>query len=66
MIDLRRLQLDGLHNALNTLSPQATLARGYAIVLRDGRVVKRANDVQAGDPLTIRVSDGDIAARAEG
>jgi exodeoxyribonuclease VII large subunit len=66
MIDLRRLQLDGLRGALNALGPQATLARGYAIVLREGVVVKHAADVQAGDALTLRVSDGDIAARAAG
>lgn len=65
MIDLRRLQLDGLRAALNALGPQATLARGYAIVLRDGAVVKRAIDVQAGDALTLRVSDGDIAAHVD-
>lgn len=64
-IDLRRLQLDGLRSALNALGPQATLARGYAIVLRDGAVVKHAGDVNAGDALTIQLSDGTIAARAE-
>jgi exodeoxyribonuclease VII large subunit len=66
MIDLRRLQLNGLRGALNALGPQATLGRGYAIVLREGVVVKHKGDVQAGDALTLRVSDGDIAARAEG
>jgi exodeoxyribonuclease VII large subunit len=66
MIDYRRLQVDGLRGALNALGPQATLARGYAIVLREGAVVKHKADVQAGDALTLRVSDGDIAARAEG
>jgi exodeoxyribonuclease VII large subunit len=66
MIDYRRLQLDGLRGELNALGPQATLARGYAIVLREGVVVKRTGDVKAGDALTVRVSDGEIAARAEG
>ena len=65
VIDLRRLQLEGMRGALNVLGPQATLARGYAIVSRDGLVVRHAASVQAGDALTVRFSDGDIAARAE-
>jgi exodeoxyribonuclease VII large subunit len=65
MIDYRRLQVDGVRSALNALGPQATLARGYAIVLRDGAVVKHTSDVHAGDALTLRVSDGDIAARVK-
>lgn len=65
VIALRRLQLDRLRATLNALGPQATLARGYAIVLHDGAVVKRAADVQAGDALTIRVSAGDIAAHVD-
>lgn len=59
---------DGLHrfvNSLRALSPQNTLDRGYSIVRgADGRVVANTASVTSGDVLSIRVTDGDIAATA--
>lgn len=47
---------------LQAVSPQATLARGYAIVRQqDGRVVRRAAQVQPGDALQVRVAEGQFA-----
>ena len=44
---------------LTAVSPLATLSRGYAIVRRpDGRLVRAAVEVAAGDSLTIQVADG--------
>jgi exodeoxyribonuclease VII large subunit len=46
-----------------SLSPLATLERGYAVVQRaDGNVVTTVGDVAVGAPLSIRVADGRIAA----
>ncbi len=61
---LRRSALDGLQARLGALSPLATLERGYAIVRREdtGEVVRRVQQVQAGDTLTIRVQDGEFGA----
>jgi exodeoxyribonuclease VII large subunit len=44
------------------LSPQETLARGYAIVrrVRDGAVVRTVSDVTRGETLRVRVSDGEF------
>jgi exodeoxyribonuclease VII large subunit len=48
---------------LNAVSPIATLERGYAIVTRaDGRVVRAARDVAAGDAVQARTAAGSIAA----
>jgi exodeoxyribonuclease VII large subunit len=49
---------------LDALSPLAVLSRGYAIVYRetDGRIVRRAREVRAGDGLRLRVAEGEIAA----
>lgn len=54
--------------ALTSLDPTSTLARGYAIVTnrRSGRVVRRTEQAQGGDPLDVQVSDGTFAAVAEG
>lgn len=47
---------------LQAVSPQATLARGYAIVRRqDGQLVRRAAQVRPGETLQVQVSDGQFA-----
>jgi exodeoxyribonuclease VII large subunit len=51
---------------LRALSPLATLARGYAIVIRDnGAVLRDAAEVAAGDRLRIRLATGELAALVE-
>ena len=50
------------HARLGALSPIATLDRGYAIVRRNEDVVRSATQVDAGDPLSIRVADGSFGA----
>jgi exodeoxyribonuclease VII large subunit len=48
---------------LDALSPLKVLARGYAIATRDdGRAVRSAGDVQAGDALHVRVRDARVHA----
>jgi exodeoxyribonuclease VII large subunit len=67
-LTLRRTGLAGLRARLETLSPLATLERGYAIVRRvdTDAVVRRVDQVCAGDDLSIRVSDGEFDAVAGG
>jgi exodeoxyribonuclease VII large subunit len=47
---------------LSALNPEATLARGYAIIRHEGdtRVVSRVGQVSPGDRLSVRVSDGEF------
>lgn len=48
---------------MRALSPVATLRRGYAIVQRhDGAVVREPSEVSPGDPIRIRLADGEIGA----
>ena len=50
---------------LRSLSPLATLERGYAVVQQaDGRVVRRADDVKPGERLRIRLAEGELVAEA--
>jgi exodeoxyribonuclease VII large subunit len=49
---------------LRSLDPLATLARGFAIVQRDGRALVSARDVRPGDALDVRLRDGRFAATA--
>ena len=64
---LQKSRLHGLAARLEALNPQATLDRGYAIVLdrATGRVIHRTGQVKANQPLDIRVSDGDFGATAD-
>jgi exodeoxyribonuclease VII large subunit len=46
-----------------SLSPASTLQRGYAVVQRiDGRVVRSAREVDAGEELRVRLAEGELAA----
>lgn len=62
LLGQRALHLQGLARALATVSPIATLARGYA-VLRDpatGLVVRRAGDVAPGQGLEALLAEGQL------
>ncbi len=60
-----RERVGGCLLQLRSLHPQATLARGYALVEKDGIAVRSVRDVKTGDPLEIQVSDGGFPARVE-
>ncbi|GAB6196993.1 exodeoxyribonuclease VII large subunit [Lysobacter xanthus] len=60
------LRLRGLARSLETVSPLATVARGYSILRRDdGAIVRRTDDVASGDAVNARVGDGDLRLRVE-
>ncbi|MGD0116142.1 MAG: exodeoxyribonuclease VII large subunit, partial [Dehalococcoidia bacterium] len=60
-----RDQVGGFLLQLRSLHPRATLARGYALVEREGSVVRSVRQVKTGDALDVRVSDGAFPARVE-
>jgi exodeoxyribonuclease VII large subunit len=61
-LSLRQEQVKTLTARLATLNPQATLARGYAIVQKGPLVVTQTGQVSPGDNITIKVSDGEFEA----
>jgi exodeoxyribonuclease VII large subunit len=55
-----------IRGRLFALSPAATLRRGYAIVQSlDGRVIRRATDVAAGERLMVRFAEDQLRVTAE-
>jgi len=61
------LRLRGLARSLETVSPLATVARGYAILRReDGRIVRGTGDAPVGSALDATVADGRLKLRVEG
>jgi exodeoxyribonuclease VII large subunit len=64
-VALGRERWRGLAQALNTVSPLAVLARGYAVVTGpDGHIVRRVEQAQPGAALRVQVSDGEFGAIA--
>jgi len=62
MLQNRQRQLAVACRSLDTISPLATLERGYAIVTRqvDNRVVLKADSVTAGEQLSARLAQGQL------
>ena len=61
-LERRGARLDTLRAKLGTLSPFATLERGYAIVHRGDDVVRSAEQVAAGESIDVRVAEGTFGA----
>jgi len=63
LVQLQSTHVKGMQSRLESLSPLAVLARGYAVVTRkdDASVVSRV--AQASDKMKVRVSDGEFEVR---
>jgi len=63
ILEIEKKELKGVKAHLRSLSPQATMDRGYAVVqLDDGAIVRDATKVKAGTSLRIRVAKGETRA----
>ena len=61
------LRLRGLARSLETVSPLATVARGYSILSHDdGRIVRSVLDASPGDRLDARLADGSLRVKVIG
>ena len=64
-LERKRAALEATAGKLATLSPQATVARGYAIVRRGARVVRSSADVTPGARVDVQLAEGGFGARVE-
>ena len=63
MLTQRKSKADLLRHKLEALSPLAVLDRGYSIVTdRNGKTLRSINQVDTGDSISIKLSDGRILA----
>ena len=63
-LNRERQRFGQLASKLDALSPLKVLGRGYAIPRKaDGGVVRSVADVAPGDPLKLRVADGEISCQ---
>ncbi len=65
LVERRRAALAQASGRLRALSPRSTLERGYAIVRREGDIVRSASAVAAGETIAVEVADGAFGARVE-
>ncbi len=64
-VERKRARLEHAAGRLRTLSPRSTLERGYAIVRREGEIVRRVEQAKTGEPLQVDVADGRFSVRVE-
>ncbi len=66
-IDTKRNQLERETARLTAYSPQKTLERGFALIQNDcGHIVSSSQEIETGDAVSIRFTDGAAFARITG
>jgi exodeoxyribonuclease VII large subunit len=64
-LERKRVALEAAGGRLRALSPQATLARGYAVVRRSGTVLRDAQEAGVGERLEVELAHGGLGAVVE-
>ena len=65
-LDLKRARLETLFVRLNALNPRTVLQHGYALVEKqDGTLVRSAAQLNAGDQIRLRMTDGQAGATVD-
>ncbi|MEP0356226.1 MAG: exodeoxyribonuclease VII large subunit [Paraglaciecola sp.] len=63
LLKTKRQLLSNNSHILETVSPLATLSRGYSINFKQSQIVKSAAELQSGDEITSRFIDGEVMSR---
>ena len=66
-LERSRIRFTKCHKGLETLSPLATLSRGYSIstLAGDGMIIKSTKQVKLGDSINIQLADGTLRTRLD-
>ena len=63
LLDIEKQEIKGVIAHLRSLSPQSTMDRGYSVVqIGDGKIVRDATKLKAGDVVRIRAAKGEASA----
>ena len=60
-----RHRLERAETRLRASGPMETMKRGYAVITRNGKLVRHVKSLAAGDGLLIRMTDGEIRATVD-
>lgn len=66
IVDAKDREYRSAASVIEALNPLAVLLRGYSITYKDGKAVRTANDVQPGDTVKIKLSEGSVNATVNG
>ena len=66
VISSKETRLKNTEELMNAFNPLKTLERGYSIVYKDGAVISSVSEIKKGDTFTVKMSDGEFKATAEG
>jgi exodeoxyribonuclease VII large subunit len=61
----KRYQLQRIADILNSVSPLSTLSRGYSIAFKNDKVVRSVAQLEKGDVIETRISDGSVIAKVQ-
>ena len=62
-LEHRQARLESLARTLHVLSPLTTLARGYSIVRQGEKIITKAKQLKAEEPLTLTLAEGEVVCR---
>jgi len=65
LVSRRAHVLDVARTRLDAVNPEAPLQRGYALLMRDGVVVRSARDVSVGEEIQAKLQHGTLGTRVE-
>ena len=65
-LDRRRDRFAKSVGLLDALSPLAVLSRGYSVAMKGETAVRRIEDVEIGDTVTVRLTDGILITETKG
>jgi exodeoxyribonuclease VII large subunit len=65
LVERKRAGLEALAGRLQALSPQKTLARGYAIVRTDNGIVRSSAELSVGKRVEVELAEGGFGGRVE-
>ena len=65
LVERKRADLEALAGRFHALSPQKTLARGYAIVRTDNGIVRSSTDLETDKRVDVELAEGGFGARVE-
>jgi len=58
LIEKQKNKILFAENTINLLHPERILARGYAIVLKNNKIIKSTNDVKENETVHVKMKDG--------
>ena len=59
-LETERLRLASLSSTLEALSPLKTLAKGYALVSAQGKIINTVSSLKVGDEIDLKLNDGEL------